>query len=89
MLKFKLDCLVENKNGKSSDKVYTVYVLLYDDVAPDIILSKLCLNYRVQKDFEITLRTEIQKYKALTKNIDLVKVKVNESLRKIEGEVIL
>lgn len=89
MLKYKLDCVVENKVKENADKTYTAYVLLYDNAAPDIILSRLCLNYAAQKDFETALRAEIQKYKASTANIDAMKAKMNESLRKIEGEVIL
>lgn len=89
MLKYKLDCLVENKAVENAIKTYTAYVLVYDDITPDVILAKLCLNYKTQKDFELTIKAEIQKYKALNADIDAVKIKVKESLTKLESEVIL
>lgn len=89
MLKYKLDCLVENKVAEKADKTYTAYILLYDDAVPAVVLAKFCLNYTTQANFETSLRAEMQKYKALNLNIDVIKTKVEASLRKIEKEVIL
>ena len=86
MLKYKLDCLVENKVAEKADKTYTAYVLLYDDAAPAAILAKFCLNYTTQENFEASLRAEIKKYKTLNLKTDVIKTKIEASFKKIELE---
>lgn len=56
MLKYRLDTVSPDQKGS------VVYVKLYDDAAPDVILTSLCVPYDDAKQFEAALEARTSKY---------------------------
>lgn len=56
MLKYRLDTVSPDQNGS------VVYVKLYDDAAPDVTLTSLCVPYEDAQQFEAALEAKTSKY---------------------------
>ena len=79
MIKYKIDNV-----SKDADK-YVVYVKLFDDQAPDIILANLSIPFETQETFEAALEAKTDKYLLSVMNIEAIKTLVESSIIKIES----
>jgi hypothetical protein len=80
MLKYRIDKIVE---GEPS----TVYVNLYDEAAPETILTSLCVQYLTEKDFEAELQRKTEKYLASISAVQEIKPSVEAVIARLEGNM--
>ncbi len=82
MLKYRLDNVSPDSKAGS-----VVYVKVYDDSAPDVILTSLCVPYVSKEQFEGDLQAKTQKYLDSVAGREVVAGLAVASFAAVEGKI--
>jgi hypothetical protein len=66
---------------------HVVYVKIFDDKSPDIILSNLCIPFESQESFETELQKRTTKYIESVSAVDAVRVLAEQSIAKTAAKI--
>jgi hypothetical protein len=83
MIKYKIDNVAKD----SKNDGHVVYVKLYDDKNPDVILAGVCVPFSTQEAFEAVLEAKTIKYLDSVSSRDAVRELAEQSIIKTEGKI--
>lgn len=86
MIKYLIDRVARDAQ-KAGEAGQVVYVKLYDDKAPGVILATVCVAYKNKEQFEADLEAKTAKYLAGRKTAEDIRTQAEQSLAAVENKV--